>query len=96
MSKPGRGSPPISGRARGFAYDGGVRRRLKRMVVARVGRPLRCERCGEVLCLVLPIVRGGRVKLEGLEWALVRVDFDSMNHLVFSHVEAGRCPALRP
>jgi hypothetical protein len=66
------------------------------MVLARVGRPLRCDRCGEVLCLVLPIARGGRVKLEGVESALVRVDFDSMNHLVFSHVEAEHCPALRP
>ncbi len=69
-----------------------MRRRLKAILLALVGRPLRCEHCGEVLCRVVPIVRGGRLKLVGAEFALVRVDFDSMNHLVFSHVEAGHCP----
>jgi hypothetical protein len=36
-------------------------------------------------------VSGGAVRLSGAEQALVRVDFDSMNRLVFTHVEADSC-----
>ena len=44
----------------------------------------------------MPFVWRGRVKLWGAEATLVQVDFESMNTLVFSHIEAHRCPPIRP
>lgn len=70
---------------------GSTKQAVKRALIASLGRPVRCELCGEVLFRGLPIVRGGRVKLIGAEYALIRVDFASMNHLSFRHVEADRC-----
>lgn len=70
-----------------------VKQAVKRALIASLGRPVRCELCGEVLFRAVPIVRSGRVKLVGAEYALVRVDFASMNHLSFRHVEADRCSA---
>jgi|tagenome__1003787_1003787.scaffolds.fasta_scaffold20968984_2 hypothetical protein len=67
-----------------------MRRQLKRLVLAS-GRPVRCEACGVELFRVVPIPWRGGVKLLGAEQALVRVDFDSMNELVFRHVEADSC-----
>ena len=64
--------------------------RLKAFVYARA-RPIRCEACGAELFRGLPIPWRGGVKLLGAEYALVRVDFTSMNELVFRHVEAERC-----
>lgn len=72
-----------------------MKRALKRPLLRVLGREVRCELCGEPLFRAQPFVSGGRVKLQGAEDALVRVDFDSMNSLVFRHVEAERCPALR-
>jgi len=72
-----------------------VKRALKRTLLALLGRPVRCERCGGELFRAIPVIHRGALKLQGAEGALVRVDFDSMNHLVFRHVEADRCPALR-
>lgn len=68
---------------------------VKRAVVGAVGRPIRCELCGELLVKAIPVIWKGEVKLIGAEEALVAVDFASMNRLVFRHVEAGDCPAQR-
>jgi hypothetical protein len=70
-----------------------VKSAIKRVVLTVFGRPVRCERCGATLFRAIPLVARGRLKLSGAEYALVRVDFDSMNHLVFSHVESGSCRA---
>jgi hypothetical protein len=78
------------------AYDACVRAELKRILLTILGRPVRCERCGATLFRALPFVSRGRVKLSGAEYALVRVDFDSMNRLVFSHVEVDRCRPSDP
>jgi hypothetical protein len=67
-----------------------VRRQLKRLALAS-GRPVRCEACGEELFRVVPIPWRGGVKLLGAESALVRVDWTTMNELVFRHVETERC-----
>jgi hypothetical protein len=72
-----------------------VKRTAKR-VLSALGRPVRCELCGEILFTSVPIIWKGRVKLPGAEQVLVRVDFDSMNRLVFRHLEAERCAAQRP
>jgi hypothetical protein len=72
-----------------------MKRALKRLVLRVFGREVRCELCGGPLFRARPFVSSGRVKLQGAEDALVRVDFDSMNTLVFRHVEAEHCPALR-
>jgi len=60
-----------------------------------LGRSVTCELCVQPLFRTSPFVRRGRVKLPGADEALVRVDFDSANALVFRHVQADRCPALR-
>lgn len=72
-----------------------VKQAVKRALIASLGRPIRCELCGEVLFRAVPVIRAGRVKLIGAEYALVRVEFASMNHLSFRHVEHDRCPALQ-
>jgi hypothetical protein len=71
-----------------------LRRAVKRLVLFGA-RPVHCELCGEVLFSARPIVWRGEVKVLGAEQALVRVDFASMNRLVFRHLEADRCPPLR-
>lgn len=91
--------PPVAGLTPAgpsrVGQNGGVRRRLKRALLRVAGRPVRCELCGEPLFRALPVATGGRIKVQGAEHALVRVEFASMNHLVFRHLEADRCPALR-
>jgi hypothetical protein len=72
-----------------------VKRSLKRPLLRVVGRKVTCELCGEPLFRTSPFVTRGRVKLPGADEALVGVDFDSANALVFRHVEADHCPALR-
>jgi hypothetical protein len=72
-----------------------VKRSLRRSLLRVVGRNVTCELCGEPLFRTSPFVRRGRVKLPGADEALVHVDFDSANVVVFRHVEADRCPALR-
>ena len=74
---------------------GACKRAVKHLLLRALGRPVHCELCGETVFLAIPIVHRGRVKLIGAESALVRVDFDSMNHLSFQHVEADRCPSQR-
>lgn len=67
-----------------------MRQPLKRRILA-FGRPVRCEDCGATLFRGLAIPWRGGVKLLGAEYALVRVDWASMNELVFRHVERERC-----
>jgi len=74
---------------------GARQRAIKRTLLRALGRPVRCELCGETLFRAVPVVARGRVKLIGAECALVRVDFDSMNHLSFRHVQADRCSSQR-
>ena len=64
---------------------------VKQIVLGVFGRPVRCERCGAALFRAIPFVSRGRLKVSGAEHALVYVDFDSMNHLVFRHAEAASC-----
>ncbi len=66
-------------------------RAIRTALVARVGRPVRCEVCGGELFRGLPIPWGGRVKFLGAEAALVRADWDKMNRMTFRHVELDRC-----
>jgi GT2 family glycosyltransferase len=66
-------------------------RELRGRIVARVGRPVRCEACGEVLFRGLPFIWRGRLKVLGAESALVRVDWDKMNRMTFLHVQSDRC-----
>lgn len=56
-----------------------------------VGRPVRCEACGEVLFRGIPFVWRGRLKILGAESEAVRVDWDKMNRMVFRHLDAYRC-----
>jgi hypothetical protein len=72
-----------------------VKRSLRQPLLRVVGRTVTCELCGEPLFRTSPFVRRGQVKLPGADEALVEVDFDSANALVFRHVEADRCPVLR-
>jgi len=64
---------------------------VKRILLAALGRPVRCERCGATLFRAIPFVSRGRLKISGAEHTLVYVDFDSMNHLAFRHAEAASC-----
>jgi glycosyltransferase involved in cell wall biosynthesis len=63
-------------------------------LVERIGRPVRCEVCGEVLFRGLPFVWRGRLKVLGAERRLVRADWDKMNRMTFRHVERDRCKPL--
>lgn len=76
-------------------HNAPVKRSLRRPLLRVLGRTVTCELCGKPLFRTSPFVRRGRVKLLGADEALVRVDFDSANVLVFRHVQADRCPALR-
>ena len=67
---------------------------LLKSLLLLTGGEVRCEVCGERLFLGKAFVRGGAIKLVGAEYALVQVDFDSMNRLVFRHAAAGEC--VRP
>jgi hypothetical protein len=67
-----------------------MRERVKRQILT-LGRPVRCEDCGETLFRVLPLPWRGGLMLVGAEHALVRVDWSSMNQLVFRHVEREYC-----
>jgi glycosyltransferase involved in cell wall biosynthesis len=69
-------------------------REARTKLLASVGRPIRCEVCGEVLFRCFPLVWRGRVKLLGAEAALVRADWDKMNRMTFRHVERDRCKPL--
>ena len=73
----------------------GAKRVIKRVMLAVVGRRLRCELCGEVLATAAPFVWKGQLVLVGVEQEFVAVDFGAMNRIVFRHAQAGSCPARR-
>jgi len=66
-------------------------REARTKLIKRVGRPLRCEVCGQVLFRGLPFIWRGRLKLLGAEGARVRADWDKKNRMTFRHVERDRC-----
>jgi GT2 family glycosyltransferase len=66
-------------------------RRVRSRVVEKLGRPVHCEVCGQVLFRGLPFVSRGRLKILGAERVLVRADWDKMNRMTFRHVERHRC-----
>ena len=66
-------------------------RRIRTRILARTGRPVRCEVCGEVLFRGYAMIWRGRLKLLGSESSLIRADWDKMNRLTFRHVESDRC-----
>jgi hypothetical protein len=68
----------------------GARRALKSLLIL-TGGDVRCEICGRRLFRGKAFVGRGGVKLLGAERSLVRVDFDSMNRLVFRHAAPGEC-----
>lgn len=69
----------------------GPLRRLRTRLLRAIGRPVRCEVCGEVLFRGLPFIWRGRLKLFGAESTSVRADWDKMNRMTFRHVEMDRC-----
>ena len=92
LDPPGpRPKPPGGGWPKRAQPLHGPLRTMRARVVERVGRPVRCEVCGEVLFRGLPFVWGGRVKFLGAEGRLVRADWDKMNRMTFRHVELHRC-----
>jgi GT2 family glycosyltransferase len=66
-------------------------RGIRTWSVAKLGQPVRCEVCGDVLFRGFGFVWRGRLKLVGAESAMVRADWDKMNRLTFRHVEADKC-----
>lgn len=61
-----------------------------RLTVA-LGRPVRCEVCGQVLFRGVPVIWRGRLKIFGAESEAVRADWDKMNRMVFRHLDVERC-----
>ncbi len=88
------GPPP---KARAGGWPAPVRflhaplRRLRTRLLAALGRPIHCERCGVELFRGVALVWRGRVILLGAEAAHVRVDWDRMNRLSFRHVDQDHC-----
>ncbi len=66
-------------------------RQVRTNITQTIGRPVRCELCGQVLFRGIPFIWRGRLKLLGAESASVRVDWDKMNRMTFRHVEIDRC-----
>jgi glycosyltransferase involved in cell wall biosynthesis len=66
-------------------------RQARTKITRTLGRPVRCESCGQVLFKGLPFIWRGRLKLLGAESAWVRVDWDKMNRMTFRHAEIDRC-----
>lgn len=69
----------------------GPMREARTRITHVVGRPVRCEVCGEVLFRGVPVVWAGRLKLFGAESARVRADWDKMNRLAFRHIDRDQC-----
>lgn len=70
-------------------------RRARARLTFALGRPVRCEVCGEVMFRGLPLIWRGRLKLFGAETARVRADWDKMNRMTFRHVDLDCCPRNR-
>jgi glycosyltransferase involved in cell wall biosynthesis len=66
-------------------------RQVRTNITETLGRPVRCESCGEVLFRGMPFIWRGRLKLLGAESAWVRADWDKMNRMTFRHAAIDRC-----
>ncbi len=66
-------------------------RGLRTRAITRLGRPIHCEVCGGELFRGVPVIWRGRLKFLGSEQNLVRVDWDKMNRMAFSHVQRDQC-----
>jgi len=73
---------------RGFSA---LKRGVKRMVV----RTVHWEVCGQRLFRGVPLIHHDKLKLLGADLAIIRVDWDEVNRLVFRHVEVGHCRSGR-
>ena len=62
------------------------------MIRRLLGRPVRCSECGQTLFRGIAFVWRGKVKLVGAGSQTVRVSFDEVNVLRFSHVHLDYCP----
>lgn len=69
-----------------------VRNRVRRAVLALVGRPIHCASCGRELFVALPFARRGRLVIIGAKGCNVRVSFDREDSLQFRHLELDACP----
>jgi GT2 family glycosyltransferase len=91
------GSPATLSRGRRARLLHGLHlslRQLRTNVTATLGRPVRCESCGQVLFRGMPFIWHGRLKLLGAESAWVRVDWDKMNRMTFRHADVDRCRSM--
>ena len=70
-----------------------VRKRVRRVVLAVVGRPIYCASCGRELFLALPFTWRGRLRIIGAKGHNVRVSFDREDSLQFRHLELDACPS---
>ena len=70
-----------------------MRIRVRRMVLAVVGRPINCASCGRRLFLALPFTWRGRLIVIGAKECNVRVSFDREDSLQFRHLELDACPS---
>jgi hypothetical protein len=73
-----------------------LRRSVRGLHLLLFGRELRCDLCGKPIARVVPVIRGGSLRLKGLELTEVVVRFVDATGLVFEHYDRDRCgPALR-
>ena len=70
-----------------------ARRRIRRAVLAVVGRPVHCASCGRRLFVALPFTWRGTLRIIGAKGCNVRVSFDKEDSLQFRHLELDACPS---
>jgi hypothetical protein len=70
-----------------------VRGWVRRALLLVFGRSIVCAECGRRLCVAIPVVWRGELRLIGADDALVRIAFRWTETLEFRHVELDRCPA---
>jgi hypothetical protein len=64
---------------------------VKRLLVALLGRPLRCRRCGRIIVRAVVLPWRGRIVLAGAERATLRVRWEREDVLGFEHVDLELC-----
>lgn len=69
-----------------------VRNRVRRALLAVVGRPIHCASCGRQLFVAFPFTWRGRLRIVGAKGSNVRVSFDREDSLQFRHLELDACP----
>ncbi|MEI8233290.1 MAG: hypothetical protein WCH57_01240 [Verrucomicrobiota bacterium] len=60
------------------------------------GREITCAACGQPAGRVIVSLREGQLRLEGLEWSDVAVDFASRDVLRFRHADLSQCRNPEP